>query len=186
MARGRGWAITLGVVDVALLTVFAVLAVGHFSGDDPDPVDPSSPPANVSTDPVAFQMPSGRVYCYMSVDGVVCGINRDIQADKTSPWPRAEGCPLNHLVRLDRQDAQTVCAKDVDVPVPDEEGTNAGGVVFWTGSERLAYGQKRAVGEFTCESRQAGVLCTNAGGQWFNLRQSDGFAHGGPDDTPPS
>jgi len=179
------WAITLAVVDVGLLAVFAVLATGHFHDSAPDD-PPSTPPANISTDPVHFHMPSKNVYCYMDVNGVVCGINRDAAAERDKPWPRIATCPINHVVRIDSQDAQVVCAADVDIPVPDGDGKSVGGAVFSVDGHQLDYGQKQTVGDFTCESRQAGVLCTNATGQWFNLRQADGFTHGGPGEAPPA
>lgn len=178
---GRRWAVALMVVDVALLVVFVVLAVGHFqstSGGN----EPSSPPPTATTDKAAdFRMPSGRVACHMDATGVVCGMN-DVKA-----WPRVEGCPAERVVVLDETGARPVCASTVDVPLPDGSGRSAfGGAYFPTDAPDLEYGTGMGVAGYTCASRQAGVLCTNPEGHWFNLRLQDGLTEGGPDDDPPA
>lgn len=176
--RGRRLAVALLVVDVVLLAVFGVLAVGRVQSSD----DPPSPPETVaSTETVVFHMPSNRVACHMDADGVVCGMN-DVKV-----WPKVSGCPGNHVVVLDDAGARAVCATEVDVPLPDGSGrTTFGGVYFPSGTPELAYEQSRTLGSYTCESRRAGVLCRNAAGQWFNLRLADGLTKGGPDDSPPA
>ncbi|MCL2091837.1 MAG: hypothetical protein FWH11_11695 [Micrococcales bacterium] len=180
--QGRRWAVVLMVVDVALLVVFAVLAVGHFRGT---PDDPQSPPQTVAADDaVDFRMPSRRVACHMDAAGVVCGMN-DVKI-----WPRVSGCLGDRVVVLDEAGARAVCATEVDVPRPDGAGrTSFGGAYFpssvLSSDHELDYGQGRTVGGYTCESRRTGVLCRNADGQWFNLRQSDGFTQGGRTDKPP-
>ena len=174
--RGRRWAVALLVVDVVLLAVFGTLAVRHLQGSSDTPQPPTA-----TTESVDFHMPSGRVACRMDATGVVCGMN-DVKA-----WPRLTGCPGNHVVVLDGTGARAVCATDVDLALPDGASqTGYGGLSFPSGTLELAYDKSRTVGDYTCTSRQTGVLCRNAGGQWFNLRLQDGLTTGGSDDDPPS
>ncbi len=179
--RGRRWAVALMVVDVALLVVFAVLAVGHFQSGTGGAAPPSPSSSVTTDDELDFRMPSGRVACHMDDAGVVCGMN-DVKA-----WPKVEGCPADHVVVLDQAGARPVCASTVDVPLPDGSRRSAfGGAYFPTETSELQYGASVMVAGNTCESRQAGVLCTSADGRWFNLRLQDGLTEGGPDDDPPS
>ncbi len=179
--RGRRWAVALMVLDVALLVVFGVLAVGHFDGT-PDDLASTPPSTAAADDATDFRMPSGRVACHMDATGVVCGMN-DVKA-----WQKVDGCPADHVVVLDESEARPVCADTVDVPLPAGAGrtTTFGGAGFPADAPDLDYGDSVGAAGYTCESRQAGVLCTNAAGQWFNLRLQDGLTTGGPDDDPPS
>jgi hypothetical protein len=179
--RGRQWAVTLLAVDIALLVVFGVLAVGHFQGDPDSPASP--PPTVAATEPVDFRMPSGRVACHMDATRVVCGMN-DVKH-----WLRVEGggCPGDRVVVLDDAGVRAVCAATVDVPLPDgARRTSFGNAYFPSGTQVLEYERSRTVGGYTCQSRRAGVLCRDADGRWFNLRLQDGLTQGGRDDVPPS
>jgi hypothetical protein len=168
------------VVDVVLLVALGALAVGHFQGTPGG--DPSSPSSTAATDDAMdFRMPSGRVACHMDASGVVCGMN-DVKA-----WQRVDRCPADHVVVLDEAGARPVCAGTVDLSLPDRSGRDDfGGADFPTGAPALDYGDSVSAAGYECESRRAGVLCTNPDGQWFNLRLQDGLTTGGPDDDPPS
>ena len=182
-AGERRWVVVLLVVDLALLAALGVLAARDATATVPSP--PPTTTAAPSDATVDFLMPSRNVACHMTADQVVCGMQ---QVDvRLGTWPTVRGCPGAHVVLLDVDGVQAVCPRDVSVPLPTgAKVMSYGGLFFPATAPVLDYGQKRTVGDLTCTSRQEGVLCRNAAGDWFNLRKLDGLTRGGPSDNPPS
>ena len=99
-----------------------------------------------------FSSPTGNIGCSMTDDGARC----DISKRSWKPPAKPASCQLDwgQGVQVGGGRATYVCAGD----------TTLGG------SEVLEYGQTSQVGDFTCESSDAGMRCQNAtNGHGFEL-----------------
>lgn len=163
---------TLIAVVTLLVLVFLVLLldrVGGGSGATPEGQGSAgagaTPTADETGSPIAvvdlaaqeysFQMPSGNIGCALSAEGVLCAI----LAFDYEP-PAVPGCEADTGIAfaLDPEGTSAVCSTGA----PD-----------FGGAAELPYGESLTVGEFTCDSTEQGVSCSNGSGQEFSLRRGD-------------
>jgi len=128
---------------------------GAGPGGSASPSATVNPVLDLESQGYSFQLPSGNIGCAMSASGVLCAIR-----SFDYPPPDLPGC-----------DADTGVAFELDA-----DGTSAActtGTPDFGDVAVLPYGESTTVGEFTCESSEQGVSCSNAAGQEFSVRRSD-------------
>jgi hypothetical protein len=95
-----------------------------------------------------FKSPTGNIGCVIIAGTARC----DIRSRAWSPPPRPHSCPQivdfgQGTIVVDGRPARLVCAGDT---------------AYDPSARVLPYGTNSTIGAFTCESRAAGMTCTNA------------------------
>lgn len=148
----------------AVLTILMVLGLGVFAtgcgGDDSSSQEQQveqreQPEPQVVRSYEFFSSPTENIGCSMSDEGVRC----DVRQASWNPPPKPANCPLDwgQGVSVGDGEAGYVCAGD----------TTLGGTTT------LRYGESSKVGDFICESSEAGMRCENTStGHGFELSRS--------------
>jgi len=136
MSRTKGIVLMMVVLG---LGVFALGCGGDDSSSQEDPV----PDPGVVRNYEFFSSPTGNIGCAMSDDGVRC----DVRQASWTPPPKPANCELDwgQGVSVETGEAGYVCAGD----------TTLGG------TSTLQYGESSKVGDYVCESSEAGMKCEN-------------------------
>ncbi|MEP7763278.1 hypothetical protein [Sanguibacter sp. 25GB23B1] len=173
--RGLGPGLIAFIVLDVLLVVWAIWLGVSLGSDDPEASGDAEPSPSVSatqtpapgaepsagpepgTESVAS--PSGNITCEVSPSGAECGI-----ATLTSEPAPADDCDgvQGYVVSLTSEGVSLPCVS------PDELPTAAGAAV-----EVLDYGQNITVNNFTCDSTESGMTCTDTStGKGFTLARA--------------
>lgn len=142
------------------------------SSTTPPPAAPSTSPTAGPTDvrkggdSAAFSSPSGRIVCFMGVEGTRCEFN----GDKAWKPPQPPGCQLDwDSILVVEETAGAGCAGDTvaeTAQVGSEYTTwrrpsDPTVVVYGMTMAVLPYGSGLISGAYTCESATTGVTCRN-------------------------
>lgn len=136
----------------------------------------SSPAAITATSDAIFASPSGNISCLVGLDGVRCDILE--RGWEQKPADKLTDCEFDQgpTLVVDDEGARFGCVSDTILKSRAEgfedwapRGTAKAGDQY-----ALAYGQSLSRGDFTCESTQSGVTCTDVGegDQFFISQQS--------------
>lgn len=167
---------TLLVIDVVLVTVFAVLLATTLA-DGADPADREPTPTAEEPEPEespeetpddateevgairTFVLPQQNIHCELSEDAATC----TILAFSFEAPPAPEGCEGtvgNVLTVRAGQPAEFACVEGDPPGVPEDATV-------------LEYGEQSTVGEMTCASSTNGVLCRhNPSGEGFSVARA--------------
>lgn len=167
--------VTVGSPSAGLPSAITIPSIGFPSGATTAPSagrPASSAPANAPTDVrkvgdnAAFSSPSGRIICFMSVEGARC----EFVGDKAWKPPRPPGCQLEwESILVVGDTAGAGCAGDTvaeTAQVGSEYTTwrrsaDPTVVVYGMTMAALPYGSGLDSGAFRCESATTGVTCRN-------------------------
>ena len=173
--RRLGPALVAFIVFDVLLVVWAIWLVVSMGSDDPEGSGGAEPSASAST-PAAVEptsdagdgpepgtetvaSPSGNITCEVSPSGAECGIAS--LASEPAPVAGCDGAE-GYVVTLTSEGVSVPCVSAEDRPAKADATIGI-----------LDYGQAVTVNNFTCDSTEAGMKCTDTStGKGFTLARA--------------